>query len=257
MFTAHQLNNKNINLALISIGTDWAQIVAMFARTRIAWPQLVKDLFLLLSAFNFNLELIAPECAIPNVTYAGKWLFVEGMPLFAWSVLIMVFLWRSFVKVCILGVEKKKRYNHAHVVVATGVVVQRVLYLYMTRSTLDVFNCSPTDPPDYDKDGKMILYMAWNLSIKCNEPGGTHLFLLPFAIVALAIYVVGLPVLSLWWLWKNKAVIKYDQLLRAQIAGDDKATNPHYAFRRTYKALYIKRFLIPGFIIIKKTFCGS
>jgi hypothetical protein len=239
MFTAHQLNNKNINLALISIGTDWAQVVAMFARTRIAWPQLVKDLFLLLSAFNFNLELIAPECAIPNVTYAGKWLFVEGMPLFAWSVLIMVFLWRSFVKVCILGVEKKRRYNHAHVVIATGVVVQRVLYLYMTRSTLDVFNCSPTDPPDYDKDGKMILYMAWNLSIKCNEPGGTHLWLLPFAIFALAIYVIGLPVLSLWWLWKNKAVIKYDQLLRAQIAGDDKATNPHYAFRRTYKALYM------------------
>jgi hypothetical protein len=239
MFTAHQLNNKNINLALISIGTDWAQVVAMFARTRIAWPQLVKDLFLLLSAFNFNLELIAPECAIPNVTYAGKWLFVEGMPLFAWSVLIMVFLWRSFVKVCILGVEKKKRYNHAHVVVATGVVVQRVLYLYMTRSTLDVFNCSPTDPPDYDKEGKMILYMAWNLSIKCNEPGGTHLWLLPFAIVALAIYVVGMPVLSLWWLWKNKTVIKYDQILRAQIAGDDKATNPHYAFRRTYKALYM------------------
>jgi hypothetical protein len=239
MFTAHQLNNKNINLALISIGTDWAQIVAMFARTRIAWPQLVKDLFLLLSAFNFNLELIAPECAIPNVTYAGKWLFVEGMPLFAWSVLLIVFAWRSFVKVCILGVEKKRRYNHAHVVVATGVVVQRVLYLYMTRSTLDIFNCSPTDPPDYDKDGKMILYMAWNLSIKCNEPGGTHLWLLPFAIFALAIYVVGLPVLSLWWLWKNKAVIKYDQLLRAQIAGDDKATNPHYAFRRTYKALYM------------------
>jgi len=239
MFTAHQLNNKNINLALISIGTDWAQVVAMFARTRISWPQLVKDLFLLLSAFNFNLELIAPECAIPNVTYAGKWLFVEGMPLFAWFVLISVFLWRSFVKVCILSVEKKKRYNHAHVVVATGVVVQRVLYLYMTRSTLDVFNCSPTDPPDYDKDGKMILYMAWNLSIKCNEPGGTHLWLLPFAIFALAIYVVGMPVVSLWWLWKNKAVIKYDQILRAQISGDDKATNPHYAFRRTYKALYM------------------
>jgi hypothetical protein len=239
MFTAHQLNNKNINLALISIGTDWAQVVAMFARTRIAWPQLVKDLFLLLSAFNFNLELIAPECAIPNVTFAGKWLFVAGMPLIAWSILIAAFLWRSFVKVCIRGVEKKKRYNHAHVVIATGVVVQRVLYLYMTRSTLDVFNCSPTDPPDYDKDGRLILYMAWNLSIKCNEPGGTHLFLLPFAIFALAIYIVGLPVLSLWWLWKNKETIKYDQLLRAQIAGDDKATNPHYAFRRTYKALYM------------------
>jgi hypothetical protein len=223
---------------LISIGTDWAQVVAMFARTRIAWPQLVKDLFLLLSAFNFNLELIAPECAIPSVTYVAKWLFVEGMPVFAWSMLIIAFLGRTIIKI-IMGKVGRERYNHAYIIVATGVVVQRVLYLYMTRSTLDIFNCSPTDPPDYDKDGKMILYMAWNLSIKCNEPGGEHLFLLPFAIVAMIIYVIGLPLLSLWWLWKNSAVIKYDQLLRAQVAGDDKATNPHYEFRRTYKALYM------------------
>jgi hypothetical protein len=61
-------------------------------------------------------------------------------------------------------------------------------------------------------------------------------FHLPFCISYLCCWNASL---SLWWLWKNKAVIKYDQLLRAQIAGDDKATNPHYAFRRTYKALYM------------------
>ena len=64
-----------------------------------------------------------------------------------------------------------------HIVVATGVVVQRVLYLYTTRTALDVFNCSPTDPPSFDASGKQIRYMARQIAIVCNQPGGTHLFL--------------------------------------------------------------------------------
>jgi hypothetical protein len=239
MFAAYMLNSKNVNLALISIGVDWAQVVAMFARTRIAWPQLVKDLFLLLSAFNFNLELIAPECAIPSVTYAGKWLFVEGMPLFAWLCLFLVYVFQAAFKSFVMGRSKKDIHSHIYGLIATGVVVQRVLYLYMTRSTLDIFNCAPSNPPDYDKSGNVILYMAWNLSIKCNEPGGTHLFLLPFAAFALAIYVIGVPVASLWWLWKNKEVVTYDQMLRAQLTGDEKTTNPNFNFRNTWKALYM------------------
>jgi len=239
MFAAYMLNSKNVNLALISIGVDWAQVVAMFARTRIAWPQLVKDLFLLLSAFNFNLELIAPECAIPSVTYAGKWLFVEGMPLFAWLCLFSVYVFQAAFKWLVMGRSKKDIHSHIYGLIATGVVVQRVLYLYMTRSTLDIFNCAPSNPPDYDKNGNVILYMAWNLSIKCNEPGGTHLFLLPFAAFALAIYVIGVPLASLWWLWKNKEVVTYDQMLRAQLTGDEKTTNPNFNFRNTWKALYM------------------
>jgi hypothetical protein len=239
LYIASLLNSKNINLALISIGMDWAQVVAMFARTRINWPALVKELFLLLSAFNFNLELIAPECAVPSITYAGKWLFVEGMPIFAWFLLCLQwfvkFMWKRYV----LRIERKAAMKHWNEIIATGVVVQRVLYLYVTRTTLDVYNCSPTDPPDYDSEGKQISYMAWNLSIRCNEPGGTHLFLQPFAFFAMALYVVGLPVLAIAWLWKNKEAVKYDQILRARITGDTKITNPHFEFRNTWKALYM------------------
>ena len=160
MFAAYLLNSKNVNLSLISIGTDWAQIVAMFARTRINWPDLVKQLFLLLSAFNFNLELIAPECAIPSVTYSGKWLFVEGMPIFAWLCLLTVYTVQTCFKALVMGRGKKDLHSHVYGLVATGVVVQRVLYLYMARSTLDVFNCSPSNPPDYDKQGNVIKYMV-------------------------------------------------------------------------------------------------
>jgi len=240
MTVAYTLNSKNINLSLISIGMDWAQVVAMFARTRINWPSLVKQIFHLLSAFNFNLEIIAPECAIPNVTYAGKWLFIEGMPIFAWSFLAFLYVVQFLFKWIVMGVEKKDQlHNHIHGLVATGVVVQRVLFLYMSRTTLDIFNCSPTTPPDYDKEGKEIRYMAWNISIICNQPGGTHLFLLPFAVAALIIYIIGLPILSVTFLSKNKSRVKYDQILRAQNAGDDKATNPNFTFRNTWKALYM------------------
>ncbi len=239
LFGAYTLNAKSVNLSLISIGMDWAQVVAMFARTRIRWPALVKQIFLILSAFNLNLELIAPECAVPEVTYAGKWLFIEGMPVFSWVFLFLFFVVRLAWKGCVLGRKRSSLFNHLPTLVATGIVAQRVLYLYMTRTTLDIFNCSPTDPPEKDKDGKEILYMAWNLNIVCNEPGGTHMFLLPFAVAALAVYVVGLPCASLWWLWKNKQTVKYDQILRAQLTGDSKRTNPHYTFRKTWKALYM------------------
>jgi hypothetical protein len=107
------------------------------------------------------------------------------MPLFAWACLLTIFVVRLCFKLC-MGVDKRHRFAHVNSLVATGVVVQRVLYLYMTRSTLDVFNCSPSDPPDYDAEGNMVQYMAWNLSIVCNKPGGTHLFLLPVAAFALA-----------------------------------------------------------------------
>jgi hypothetical protein len=119
--------------------------------------------------------------------------------------------------------------------------VQRVLYLYVARTTTScgTATCSPSNPPDYDSNGNVIYYMAFNAAIVCYQPGGVHLFLLPFAFFAMALYVAGLPLLSLWWLRKNKQVIKYDQLLRAQGVGSDRQTNPHFAFRKTFKALYM------------------
>jgi hypothetical protein len=239
LIIAHILNSKNVNLALISIGMDWAQVVAMFVRTRIAWPALVKYFFLLLSAFNFNLELIAPECAIPDITFKGKWLFIEALPLGAWLLLCfnysLKFLWRLIV----LRQDRKVASNHFFEVIATGVVVQRVMYMYITRTTLDVYNCAATDPPDYDKNGNMIYYMAWNLTIKCYEPDGIHLYLLPYAFAAMAIYVAGFPILSILWLWKNKMKVKFDQILRSRLSGDNAKTNPNYSFRVTWKALYM------------------
>ncbi len=47
---------------------------------------------MLLAAFNLNLDLIAPECAIPNVGYADKWAFIELLPLMALVVFVSIYI---------------------------------------------------------------------------------------------------------------------------------------------------------------------
>ncbi len=60
---------------------DYAQVVAIFANNNVQWPSILTELFNILSAFNLNLDLIAPECALPSVTYWQKWVFIEALPI--------------------------------------------------------------------------------------------------------------------------------------------------------------------------------
>ncbi len=76
------MNKYRLDLPLIAVAVDYFQVVAMFAQTNIQWPAAVKTLFSIMSAFNLNLDLIAPECAIPNVSFAEKWAFIELLPMF-------------------------------------------------------------------------------------------------------------------------------------------------------------------------------
>jgi hypothetical protein len=105
-------------------------------------------------------------------------------------------------------------------------------------AVFDVFTCRPTVPADYDASGAEIRYMA-GVFERCGVPGGTQLRLLPWAIVALAVYVVGYPAGLALLLWRNRELIMEDQLLRAKGAGDDRLTNPHaYLFRRMFSRVY-------------------
>jgi hypothetical protein len=54
------LNRKKLNIAMLAIGVDYAQVLSMFAATKIQWPAYLLKIFDLLSAFNLNLDLTAP-----------------------------------------------------------------------------------------------------------------------------------------------------------------------------------------------------
>lgn len=63
------LNSYGVNVGYISIGIDWAQVVAIFASAGVKWPPAVLQLLQILSAFNLNIEIVAPECLVPSVSF--------------------------------------------------------------------------------------------------------------------------------------------------------------------------------------------
>jgi len=208
----------------------------MFARARVQWPDVLKRIFRILSAFNFNLELAAPECAIPDVTYTTKWFGAMLLPITA-AIIFSILYFAKYLHNLIKGVPASQRHAHAHRLVSVCVIMMYVLYLFLTRMTLDVFNCSPTDPPDGQ------LYMSGMTDIVCFE-SPVHLLLFPFALITMSGYVVALPLLALWWLRKNKLIVKHDQICRALASKDDRyrtrrfLTDEVWFFRQRWQRLY-------------------
>ncbi len=47
---------------------------------QVKWPPTVKQFLQYLSVFNFNIDLTAPECSIPDVSFANKWQFTMAIP---------------------------------------------------------------------------------------------------------------------------------------------------------------------------------
>jgi hypothetical protein len=155
----------------------------------------------------------------------------------------------------ILG-RRNKLHSHVPVLVGTSLVMMYYLYLNLTRSVLDMFNCQPTTPPD----GHTYL-RTYGCAVRgvtcariarlgvtlrscrdtevvfepCNRPGGVRMTLLPYAIIALCVYTVGYPVLVFLILNKYHDRIMEDQLLRAEDRGADRLENPNcYDIRKMY-----------------------
>lgn len=82
--------------------------------------------------------------------------------------------------------------------------VFRVLYFYLTRMALDIFNCLPTTPPDGTT------YMAGLLQYPCG--GAVQKAMLFPAIVAFAGYSIAAPAFALWFLRSKKNIVKYDMV---------------------------------------------
>jgi len=51
---------RKINIAFIAIGIDYFQVLAIFANSKVKWPPQIRELLHILSAFNLNIEIVAP-----------------------------------------------------------------------------------------------------------------------------------------------------------------------------------------------------
>ena len=243
------LNRKKMHLAFISIGVDYFQVLAMFATARVQWPQFLRDLYRLLSIFQINIDITAPECAIPNVKYASKWFVIETLPLFLGLLLVCIHGIKWGVNYA-MKVDSKHRNKHAPTLIATGLLLMYYLYLLLTKTTFDAFNCQPTEP----SDGKLYLEVEF---IECYQPQHNTIFY-PALFFSLPVYTVAYPVWVYWHLKRNKDKVKTDQILRAMGIGDSPLTNPNYPFRQMFHKLYYH--FKPGkwywlLIILFRKFC--
>ena len=119
---------------------------------QVRWPLWVKQILQILSIFNFNIDLAAPECIIPEFDYKLKWIFMMLLPLIFGGALLLLFVFVSFIKFIKLigGCAGKatKYWSHANKLIAMFTIVFYCIYLTVTRRALDIFNCKEPDPPD-------------------------------------------------------------------------------------------------------------
>jgi hypothetical protein len=158
------LHRKRIELGVISIGVDYFQVISILAMSnQIQWPDKLKNLFAVLSIFNLNLDLMAPECSYPDMPYEAKWAAIMSIPLIAFSCFACAHLAKYCHKKFVLH-RTKKLHNHGHLVIGSSLMAFYFCYLYITKTTLDIFNCSPTDPPDGPEDDRYtyLVSFEWN-----------------------------------------------------------------------------------------------
>jgi hypothetical protein len=248
------LNQKGVNIAVVSIGLDFFQVLAIFATSGVKWPPVVKELLHILSAFNLNIEIVAPECIVPDLNYKQKFWFIMLLPLSVGGLLLGgvwtgLYIYKGF----IMGQSKRERKSHTPALVSSVLALLYILYLYLTRTIFDVFTCNPTYPPD----GRLYLNVA--NKEQCGIPGGTQVTLLPYAVAGLIVYSFGYPAYVFFILWKNREMAMLDQVLRAKGVGEDRLSNPHaFDLRQTYGRTYFQfkpDWIFWTLAIILRKFC--
>ncbi|KAH9252082.1 hypothetical protein BASA81_010064 [Batrachochytrium salamandrivorans] len=237
---AYWFQKKKINLAFISIGVDYFQVLAVLSSTNVPWPPMIRAIFQIFSIFLASIDIAAPECLVPNFEFSAKFYMTELMPVLAFVILLIIHTCYSLVKVYRFGKEAKWL-SHVSRLVGIFVLILYVLYLSLTKKALDVFNCNPLDPDDgFAYTTFSSLSCDGGGLCRCNEAGGVQESLVAPAIVFLIIYTFGFPLAVFSIVTRYKNEIREDQYLRANQLGDRRETNPRaYDVRKKFQLMYM------------------
>jgi hypothetical protein len=240
---AYWLNKKRVNLAALSIGIDFMQVIAMFAAFNFKWPPLVVGVFSAVSAAAFNLQALAPECAM-QFSVIEKWLILQSMPF----VLLGTTLSAAAAAATVEWVQEryKRRKNIYGVVVrrkrgvqsaATlndtlfGVFFAGLYYVYFScvRNSMTIFNCTLHSGT---------LTVSSEPSVLCTMDDPVYAYLYPWSVACICVYGLGIPCIFVFVLRTYRNEIRADQVLRASGVGDDAGENPQLFVRKRYQKLY-------------------
>jgi hypothetical protein len=259
-----ELDKRNFNLAFVSIGWDYFQVLALFADADIRWPPVLKALFRMLSFFNIDIDVVAPECLVPDMKYSTKYLISMMLPV---GVAVVLFLsWVGsifFHRICLnRKVSSRNAKVMASKLISSYLLGMYFMYLMISRRALEIFNCNPVDPDDgftytqftsVDCDGGLC---------RCWDPAHVQVRLVPWSVLALIVMTLGFPIFVFILLRTKKNAIKEDQYLRALDIAPNENTNPVAFYNRLkYHKMYYH--FKPGkvywivFIIARKGFISA
>ena len=138
-------------MGILSIGIDFFQVLAMFASTRVTWPQSIEKIYNWLSLFSFNIGITAPECAF-TLYYKTKWWVTVSAPMGVGMIFVAVHIYKVSIKRFVKSKTGSKVNSHLHLLIGTALYGFYFVYLYLCQVTLDVFNCAPVVSDDGVRD---------------------------------------------------------------------------------------------------------
>ena len=209
------------SMASVGAGITYLQILSLLGGLNVQWPSSVSRVLLSFSLVNFNIELFAPECSVSSA-YGSKYLFLAGIPLLLLGTMGLIFgvvnvvVWvaRALGKGDAVWDSAQLSFFNRKTSVATVLTALPFMYISVTRSTLAHFNCVKRE------DGKW--YLAGIPGERCFSSGWFDL--LPVAILATLVYVVGIPALfsGILWVRRNRldrasSLVRYGTLYRLYV----------------------------------------
>jgi hypothetical protein len=113
---------------------DLLQTLSMFAQIKLNWPPSVMQLFNSLSALNFNIDLLAPECNL-TINFEAKWYIVQAVPLVLLAGIVLVFLTVRLLQLLQSKLLKRLPFGalaaQSLVDVSVGVMISGTFILYL------------------------------------------------------------------------------------------------------------------------------
>ena len=135
----------------------------------------------------------------------------------------------------IIQKRRSKLVAHGYKLLGAVIIIFYYLYLYISNTTLAVFNCQAPTPPD----GHYYMQDVGTNEGLCYQKGTLQQELQPWAILRFIVYVIGFPVAVALIVFLNTQSIFKDQLLRATRADKSQIRAAGtWTFRKKYQRLY-------------------
>ncbi|KAJ6230744.1 insulin-like growth factor binding protein [Anaeramoeba flamelloides] len=228
-----------------TISFSFFQLLVVLYQLNINWPTKINNTFKIFLPFNFNLDFLATECSF-NFSYIDKWVIIQLSPFIFITLFVIIYSllvlhskivkkWNNlkFVKQFLTRFPKfmykpskkidnkllfyfhlAKYYllsplfqsfskreintNIKNTLINVYLTLLTLLYLILSQKTLEIFDCQ------YDSGSDKFVFQQ-DQNYNCFE--STWNTILPFAIISVILYIIGIPLLIIYLLIKNSKML--------------------------------------------------